>query len=65
MELNETLVTNYGRMGCRMSLKVHILDTHLDEFKENTRTCPAEQVERFTRTYWTLISTAKGRIMNT
>ena len=34
VELVETLVKNYGTMGCRMSLKVHILDAHLDKFKD-------------------------------
>jgi hypothetical protein len=33
-------VKNYGKMGCRMSLKVHILDAHLDKFKENTGAIP-------------------------
>ena len=35
VELVETLVKNYGKVGCRMSLKVHILDAHLDNFNEN------------------------------
>ena len=35
VKLVETLVKNYGTMGCRMSLKVHIIDAHLDKFKEN------------------------------
>ncbi|XP_053543491.1 glutamate receptor ionotropic, kainate 4 [Ictalurus punctatus] len=35
VELFKTLVKNYGTMGCRMSLKVNILDAHLDKFKEN------------------------------
>lgn len=37
MELVEILMRNYSKMGCsRMSLKIHILDTRLDELK---RTC--------------------------
>ncbi|XP_061412427.1 uncharacterized protein LOC133345546 isoform X2 [Lethenteron reissneri] len=35
VELVETPVKNYSKMGCWMSLKVHILDAHLDKFKEN------------------------------
>ncbi|UYV82617.1 hypothetical protein LAZ67_22000200 [Cordylochernes scorpioides] len=31
----ENLVACYGAMGCRMSLKVHMLDAHLDAFKDN------------------------------
>ena len=34
VELVETLVTNYGKMGCKMSLKVHILEAYLEKFKE-------------------------------
>ncbi|MGH0179042.1 UNVERIFIED_CONTAM: hypothetical protein FKN15_002173 [Acipenser sinensis] len=47
VELVENLVKNYGTMGCRMSLKVHILDAHLDKFKENMRAYSEEQGERF------------------
>jgi hypothetical protein len=47
VELVETLVKNYGTMGCRMSLKVHILDAHLDKFKENLGAYSEEQGERF------------------
>lgn len=47
MEPVETLVRSYGKMGCRMSLKVHILDAHLDKFKENIRSYSEEQGERF------------------
>lgn len=41
------LVKNYCAMGCRMSLKVHILDAHLDKFKENMGAYSEEQGERF------------------
>ena len=34
-------------MGCRMSLKVHMLDIHLDEFKENIGGYSEEHGERF------------------
>ena len=34
-------------MGCKMSLKVHILDVHLDEFKESMAAYSEEQGERF------------------
>ncbi|XP_061407376.1 uncharacterized protein LOC133342308 isoform X2 [Lethenteron reissneri] len=37
------MVKNYGTMGCRMSLKVHILDAHLDKFKENMGAYSEEQ----------------------
>jgi hypothetical protein len=47
VELVENLVKNYGTMGCRMSFKVHILDAHLDKFKENMGAYSEEQGERF------------------
>ncbi|XP_058848577.1 uncharacterized protein LOC117424572 [Acipenser ruthenus] len=47
VELVETLVKNYGTMGCRMSLKVHILDAYLHKFKENMGAYSEEQGERF------------------
>ncbi|XP_061428563.1 uncharacterized protein LOC133355213 [Lethenteron reissneri] len=47
VELVETSVKNYGTMGCTMSLKVHILDAHLDTFKENMGAYSKEQGERF------------------
>jgi len=47
VELVQTLVRKYHEMGCRMSLKVHILDAHLDKFKENMGAFSEEQGERF------------------
>jgi hypothetical protein len=40
-------VKNYGKIGCRMSLKVHIVDAHLDKFKENKGAYSEEQGGRF------------------
>ncbi|XP_061417815.1 relaxin-3-like isoform X1 [Lethenteron reissneri] len=34
-------------MGCRMSLKVHMLDAHFDKFKKNMGAYSEEQGERF------------------
>ena len=34
-------------MGCRMSMKVHMLDAHLDEFKENLGAYSEEHGKRF------------------
>ena len=47
VKLVETLIKNYSKMGCRMSFKVHILDAHLDKFKENMGAYSEEQGERF------------------
>ena len=35
VQMVQTLIKNCAKMGCRMSLKVLILDVHLDKFKEN------------------------------
>ncbi|KAL7880613.1 hypothetical protein SRHO_G00028670 [Serrasalmus rhombeus] len=50
VQLVQTLIKNYAAMGCRMSLKIHILDAHLDKFKENMGAYSEEQGERSTRT---------------
>ncbi|KAG8237866.1 hypothetical protein J437_LFUL017975 [Ladona fulva] len=42
-ELVEILVKNYDKMGLKMSLKVHILDAHLDKFKEKIGTYSEEK----------------------
>ena len=46
-QLVQDLIKNYSKMGCRMSLKVHFLDAHLDKFKENMGAYSEEQGERF------------------
>ena len=47
VQLVQTLIKNYAKMGCRMFLKVHIRDSHLDKFKENMGAYSEEQGERF------------------
>ena len=46
-EIVEELVAAYEKMGCRMSLKLHVLHSHIDEFKENMGNYSEEQGERF------------------
>ena len=46
-EFVANLVNSYGNMGCRMSMKVHMLDAHLDEFIENLGAYFKEHGERF------------------
>ena len=45
--LVSNLVDRYHTMGCRMSLKVHMLHSHLDKFKDNLGAYSEEQGERF------------------
>lgn len=46
-ELVEKMVSDYGKMGCNMSLKLHIMDSHLDHFKDNMGAYSEEHGERF------------------
>lgn len=41
------MLTSYHKMGCRMSLKIHLLDAHLDIFPDNLGDVSDEQGERF------------------
>ena len=46
-ELVANLVNSYGNMGCRMSMKVHMLNAHLHEFKQNLGEYSEEHGEQF------------------
>jgi hypothetical protein len=46
-ELVDNLLTSYHTLGCRMSLKIHILHSHLDFFPSNLGDVSDEQGERF------------------
>lgn len=41
------MITNFQRSGCLMNLKLHFLDSHLDQFPENNGDFSEEQGERF------------------
>ena len=43
----EELVDVYEKMGCRISLKLHVLHSHIDESKSNMGDYSEEQGERF------------------
>lgn len=43
----QNLLSAYKEMECRMSLKIHFLDSHLDFFPENLGAVSDEQGERF------------------
>ena len=43
----QNLLTAYKEMECRMSLKIHFLDSHLDFFPVNFGAVSDEQGERF------------------
>jgi len=46
-DLVKNLVVNYGRMGCRMSVKLHFLHGHLEIFRDNMGNYSEEHGERF------------------
>ena len=46
-ELLENLILSYQRLGCRMSLKLHFLHSHIDFFKPNLGAVSEEHGERF------------------
>jgi len=46
-ELKENMLKSYERMGCRMSLKMHFLHSHLDFFPANLGAVSNEHGERF------------------
>ncbi|KAF2901795.1 hypothetical protein ILUMI_04391 [Ignelater luminosus] len=46
-ELIETMLKSFKIMGCRMSHKLHMLHSHLDEFKDNMGAYSEEHGERF------------------
>ena len=46
-DLIQTLLKNFHRLCCNMSIKVHFLNSHLDKFPENLGDISDEQGERF------------------
>ena len=46
-ELAKNMVEAYGSIYCRISLKVHMLDSHLDHFQHNVGAYSEEIGERF------------------
>ena len=46
-ELVKKLIKSYQNMGCRMSVKLHFLCSHLDFFQENLGNFSEEHGERF------------------
>jgi hypothetical protein len=46
-EIVDTLLEDFKNLGCRMSIKVHFLHSHLDFFRDNLGAVSEEQGERF------------------
>lgn len=45
--LVETMLQNFNKLGCNMSIKVHYLHSHIDHFPDNLGDLSEEQGERF------------------
>jgi len=59
--LIENLLRNYKNMGCKMSLKIHFLHSHLDFFPDNLGAVTDEQGERFHQDILQIEQRYKGR----
>jgi len=46
-DLVEALLPSYSKLGCRMSIKMHYLHSHLDFVRPNLTDVSEEHVERF------------------
>lgn len=56
------LLDNYKNMGCRMSLKIHFLHSHLDFFPENLGAVSDEHGERFHQDILTMEHRYQGHL---
>ena len=46
-EIVEELLLSLQELGCKMSIKIHYLHSHIEEFQENLGDVSEEQGERF------------------
>ena len=56
-----TILLAYRDLGCRMSIKLHFLHSHLDEFPNNPGAVSDEQGERFHQDFMTMEHRYQGR----
>ena len=54
VQVVQTFIKNYAKMGCRMSLKVHILDAILKNSRRTLELTQRSKVSGFIKIYWTL-----------
>ena len=60
-DLVENMLKAYEKMGCRMSLKMHFLHSHLDFFPENLGAVSDEHGERFHQDIGTMETRYQGK----
>ncbi|GBN60855.1 hypothetical protein AVEN_269029-1 [Araneus ventricosus] len=63
--IEQRMLTAYEAQGCKMSLKVHFLHSHIDCFPENLGTYSEERVKDFTRMSMISIDDTKDDGMST
>jgi len=61
VDLVEDMLEAYRRMGCRMSLKMHFLHSHLSFFPDNLGAVSDEHGERFHQDISTMEERYQGR----
>ena len=59
--LVKNMVGKFRALGCRISIKLHFLDSHIDYFPENLGEYSEEQVERFHQDICAMESRYQGR----
>ena len=60
-EIVEELLMSLRDLGCRMSIRIHYLHSHLDNFPENLGDVSDEQQERFDQDIKTMEERYQGR----
>ena len=60
-ELIEDMLTLYHKLGCNMSLKIHMLHSHLDFFPKNCGMVSDEHGERFHQEIATMEKRYQGK----
>jgi len=61
VELINDLIMSYKALGCDMSLKIHMLDSHLDFFPANLGAVSDEQGERFHQDFSSMEKRYQGK----
>ena len=59
--LVKNMVGKFRALGCRMSVKLHFLDSHVDYFPANLGEYSKEQVERFHQDICAMVSRYQGQ----
>lgn len=59
-EIVEEMLQHFRNLGCRMSVKVHFLNSHIDYFPENLGATSEEQGERFHKDIKTMETRYQG-----